>query len=226
LSASVALKPDIDSVVVLVSGTGSIGMSFTRTEAGFQRTARVGGWGHLLGDDGSGYGIGRDALRKALRAIDARRMLQGAAPALSPLSQAIYDHFKDTYPTSNPDDLLSSIVMPTSGPHPTEDATLGTTNRIAAVAKVVISMAASDDEAKTIVDSGTASLAELVTLLAAGQGIDVSRCGLVLAGGLMQDDFYRGALVDAVTKQLGAFGQVEAVDQPALHGAKLLARDL
>ncbi|KAG8409902.1 hypothetical protein J3458_018979 [Metarhizium acridum] len=65
LSASMSAEQDIDSIMVLVSGTGSIGISFRRTELGFQRTARVGGWGHLLGDDGSGYSIGREALRRA-----------------------------------------------------------------------------------------------------------------------------------------------------------------
>lgn len=230
LSASVSMKQDIDSVIVVVSGTGSIGMSFKRTESGFHRQARVGGWGHLLGDDGSGYGIGRQALRKALHETDVYRMTHGMtsspAPSLSPLSQAIYEHFKDQYPTSNPDDLLSSIVMPASGLHGTEDAALGTTKRIAGVAKIVLSMAATDDDAREIVNSGTVSLAELVSLLARGQGIDVPRCGLVLAGGLMQDELYRSALVEVVKKQLGEFGQVEAVNQPAFDGARLLSKGL
>src|SRR5690606_10204229 len=39
---------------------------------------RAGGWGYLLGDEGSGYWIGREALRAALRAEDGR----GPATAL------------------------------------------------------------------------------------------------------------------------------------------------
>lgn len=230
LSASLSMKQEIDSVIVLVAGTGSIGMSFKRTGSGFQRAARVGGWGHLLGDDGSGYGIGRQALRKALLETDIYRMTHGTtsspASSLSPLSQAIYEYFHDEQPTSTSHDLLSSIVMPTPGLHQTEDAALGTTKRIAGVAKIVLSMATTDDEAKSIVDSGTASLAELVTLLAKGHGVDTSRCGLVLAGGLMQNELYRGALVDVVKRQVGEFGQIEAVNQPAFDGARLLAKRL
>ncbi|KAK9441497.1 N-acetylmuramic acid 6-phosphate etherase [Metarhizium brunneum] len=234
LSASMSVKRDIDSVIVLVSGTGSIGTSFRRAGLGFQRTARVGGWGHLLGDDGSGYSIGREALRRALRETDVYRMTHDGAttaaspaPSLSPLSQAIYSHFEHQYPASNPGDLLSAIVMPFSGLGAAENASLGTTKRIAGVAKIVLSMAAAgDDEAKSLVAGGTASLAELVTLLVRGQGMDVSRCGLVLAGGLMQSELYRDALLDAVRKQLGEFGQSATVKQPAFDGAELLAKGL
>ncbi|KJK87949.1 hypothetical protein H633G_08201 [Metarhizium anisopliae BRIP 53284] len=234
LSASMSVQQDIDSVIVLVSGTGSIGTSFRRAGLGFQRTGRVGGWGHLLGDDGSGYSIGREALRRALRETDVYRMTRDGAttaaspaPSLSPLSRAICRHFEHQYPASNPGDLLSAIVMPFSGLGAAENASLGTAKRIAGVAKTVLSMAAAgDDEAKSIVAGGTASLAELVTLLVRGQGMDVSRCGLILAGGLMQSELYRDALLDAVRKQLGEFGQSATVKQPAFDGAELLAKEL
>ena len=49
--------------VVTIAGTGSI--AFGRNAAG--ETARAGGWGFLFGDEGSGFDIGRQALRAALR---------------------------------------------------------------------------------------------------------------------------------------------------------------
>lgn len=52
----------------VVSGTGSI--CFGKTPDG--RTARGGGWGYLLGDEGSGFGIGNRALRAVARAADGR----------------------------------------------------------------------------------------------------------------------------------------------------------
>ncbi|KAG8409901.1 hypothetical protein J3458_018978 [Metarhizium acridum] len=117
--------------------------------------------------------------------------------------------------------------MPFSRLGPAGNASLGTTKRIAGVAKIVLSMAATgNDEAKSIVAGGTASLAELATLLARGQGIDASGCGLVLAGGLMQNELYRDALSDAVKKQLGKFGQSATVKQPAFDAAKLLLKGL
>jgi N-acetylglucosamine kinase-like BadF-type ATPase len=50
--------------IVTIAGTGSI--AFGRNAAG--RTARVGGWGYIYGDEGSGFDIARQALRAALRA--------------------------------------------------------------------------------------------------------------------------------------------------------------
>ena len=48
--------------------------------------ARAGGWGYLLGDEGSGYWLGREAVRHSLRRMDSGRACgradQGAAGVL------------------------------------------------------------------------------------------------------------------------------------------------
>lgn len=49
--------------MVVISGGGSV--AYGRNAAG--QESRVGGWGHLLGDEGSGYWIGLEAARAALR---------------------------------------------------------------------------------------------------------------------------------------------------------------
>ena len=54
--------------VVLISGTGAI--AFGRSAEG--REARAGGWGPLLGDEGSGYAIAREGLSAVLRDFDGR----------------------------------------------------------------------------------------------------------------------------------------------------------
>jgi N-acetylglucosamine kinase-like BadF-type ATPase len=54
--------------VVVISGTGSI--AYGRNARG--EAARAGGWGYVLGDEGSGYWIGRAALRAVLRESDRR----------------------------------------------------------------------------------------------------------------------------------------------------------
>src|SRR5688572_6428487 len=59
LSGATAGEPGI----IAIAGTGSI--AFGRNEAG--RTARVGGWGYVFGDEGGGFDITRQALRAALR---------------------------------------------------------------------------------------------------------------------------------------------------------------
>ena len=68
--------------VVIISGTGSIAYGRNNHNEG----ARAGGWGHVLGDEGSGYWIGRAALRAVLREADRR----GPKTALTPL---LLQHF-------------------------------------------------------------------------------------------------------------------------------------
>jgi N-acetylmuramic acid 6-phosphate etherase len=53
----------------VLSGTGSC--CFGRTRAG--KTAKIGGWGHILGDKGSGYEIGLRALKAVVYYFDRER---------------------------------------------------------------------------------------------------------------------------------------------------------
>jgi N-acetylglucosamine kinase-like BadF-type ATPase len=67
LVALVAGAGDAPGIVVL-SGTGSI--AYGRNARG--AAARAGGWGHVIGDEGSGYWIGRRALTAVVREADGR----------------------------------------------------------------------------------------------------------------------------------------------------------
>jgi N-acetylglucosamine kinase-like BadF-type ATPase len=68
--------------IVIISGTGSI--VYGRNGNG--QAARAGGWGHMIGDEGSGYWIGREAVAAVMRAAD------GRGPATR-LSDVILEHF-------------------------------------------------------------------------------------------------------------------------------------
>src|SRR5207245_11814073 len=76
--------------VVLISGTGSI--AFGRNEEGEER--RAGGWGHLIGDEGSAVWIGLEGLRAAAHHTDGR----GAATAITEhvIRELGVDTFMDT----------------------------------------------------------------------------------------------------------------------------------
>jgi N-acetylglucosamine kinase-like BadF-type ATPase len=54
--------------MVLISGTGSI--LFAKDEE--NKIYRVGGWGRLIGDEGSGYALGRSCLAAVARELDGR----------------------------------------------------------------------------------------------------------------------------------------------------------
>jgi N-acetylglucosamine kinase-like BadF-type ATPase len=79
--------------VVIICGTGSI--AYGRSA---DRAARAGGWGHVLGDEGSGYWIGRYALRAVARAAD------GRGPATS-LTARVLNHFA----VAKPSDLIAEV---------------------------------------------------------------------------------------------------------------------
>ncbi len=220
-------QTDLDWIIVVVAGTGSIAMGYAKVDGQFQPMHRVGGWGYLLGDDGSGYDLGREALRVALFSSDLYRIHGCKDPisttqTLSRLSQAVFRYFKELYPESRPDDLLSTVLVPDLASHGAQDATLATTKRIASAAKLVLSMASSDDEAKRIVDVGVSRLVDLVALMIHGRGIQSSKSGLVLAGGMMQDELYRMKLMSALEAKCGKFKETESIAEPAIAGAQYL----
>jgi glucosamine kinase len=60
----------IDDGVAVVCGTGSVAVGRYR-----DRTVQAGGWGYLLGDEGSGYWVTREAIRALLRRRETGRPL-------------------------------------------------------------------------------------------------------------------------------------------------------
>jgi N-acetylglucosamine kinase-like BadF-type ATPase len=80
--------------VVIIAGTGSI--AYGRNAE--NQAARAGGWGFVLGDEGSGYWIGRSAIRAVLRAADRR----GPETELTPL---LLKHFQ----VSRPQDIIHEV---------------------------------------------------------------------------------------------------------------------
>jgi N-acetylglucosamine kinase-like BadF-type ATPase len=69
--------------IVLIAGTGSLAIGVDERGVG----ARAGGWGYLLGDAGSGYEIGRLALRATLAALN-------GSGSSTTLSNSILEHLR------------------------------------------------------------------------------------------------------------------------------------
>lgn len=126
--------------IVQIGGTGSI--TFGLNEKG--DSDRVGGWGYLLGEKGSGYSIGSQALEKAFRAHD-------GLEEKTMLTDLILTHF-DT-------DHLPSII-------PFIYQSNNSKGVIAALSKEVISAGEQGDEtAKKIIDENALYIAEAITCL-------------------------------------------------------------
>lgn len=83
--------------IVQISGTGA--MTFGLDERG--ERVRLGGWGYLLGDEGSGYDLGRQALVSVMRAYDGR----GPKTVLTELAL-------NKWQVKRPGDLLSRVYSP------------------------------------------------------------------------------------------------------------------
>ena len=184
--------------VVLISGTGSI--AYGRTEEGVE--ARAGGWGHLMGDEGSGIWIGLEGLRAVAHASDGR-----GSPT------RITDRLKDQLGIADIVDVLGQLY---GRQHPAPAIT-------AAARAVALAAADSDAIAVNVIERGAHELARAATVvahqLALGDG------PVYLAGGA----FETIPLLAFATRRelLGMLPRavVEAIgEEPAMGAARLAAR--
>ncbi|WP_156288214.1 N-acetylglucosamine kinase [Oceanobacillus salinisoli] len=84
--------------IVQISGTGSITYGINR----HLKHDRVGGWGYLLGDEGSGYDVGRQGAVAALKAYDGR--------GIDTMMLSMFlDHFRVNHPQDFIQKIYSSI---------------------------------------------------------------------------------------------------------------------
>ncbi|MBA4064386.1 MAG: N-acetylmuramic acid 6-phosphate etherase [Isosphaera sp.] len=182
--------------VAVVAGTGS--MAFGRDPAG--RTARAGGWGYLLGDEGSGYAVALAGLRAVTRSAD------GRAPT-TPLSARLLA----ACGVDRPEDLVGAVY--------------GGTDRaaLAALAPVVLAAAADGDPvADGIVGSAAAELAAAVASAARQLGLGPA-FPVALAGGLfVSSAAYRDRFAAALAARGLSASPVTVVAEPA-EGAVRLA---
>ena len=180
--------------VALISGTGSNCLGRARDG----RIARVGGWGALMGDEGSGYALGARALRVAGQAFDGR----AAAPAL--LDAALRHFGLRDIPA-----LMHRVHAPETSPAD-----------VATLAPIILELAAGGDgPARAILDQAADDLADHVRTAVRRLGLE--RPPLALGGGL-----FSGHLREALLARIGdEVGPVRYVEDPVL-GAVTIARRL
>jgi N-acetylglucosamine kinase-like BadF-type ATPase len=143
--------------IVVVAGTGSI--AYGVDPDGHE--ARSGGWGYLLGDEGSAFWLGHYAVRHAVRAADGR----GVATML-------YDLICQKLEVSDPNELVKWFY----------DQELSR-NRVADLASLVETASAEGDEAaETLMDQAAKHLASAAR--AVGNHLSFpDRYPIVLSGG-------------------------------------------
>lgn len=142
--------------VVLIAGTGSIAVG--ESESG--NIVRAGGYGYLLGDEGSGFNIGQMGLIAAIQSFE------GRAPRTR-----LWERARDVYGVSNAMELIP-IVYRADRP----------VNTIAKFAQEVVTLADTDAVANEIVAKAISDYLQLIQSVL--RRLDGNTKNVVLAGGL------------------------------------------
>lgn len=159
------------SGAIVIAGTGSVVLA--RTAEGAR--VCVGGWGYLLGDEGSGTLLGLEALRAVCRALDG-----GPPTALRALAEEIHGF-------GTRDGIIDAVYRQR---WPLQQA-----------AGLVLQAAGGGDAvAQTILRTQTEALAEQVGFLAGAHPAVAPR--YVLLGGLNNEAVYRDALHQALAARV------------------------
>jgi N-acetylglucosamine kinase-like BadF-type ATPase len=188
--------------VGLIAGTGSIAVG--RDRAG--RKTRCGGWGFVLGDEGSAFAVAVAGLRRVARRADGR---EPVAPEADALSRRLFQALR----VSGPSELVGAIY---SGGFDRA--------RVASLAPAVVEAASEDPAlAVDILEPAGHELAELVAGVARNLGWQGGPLPLALAGSfLLGCPIVSGVLLERLVAK-GFEVEARTVPRP-VEGALVLAR--
>ncbi|MDN5688042.1 MAG: hypothetical protein L0G94_15400 [Brachybacterium sp.] len=179
--------------ILVQAGTGSLVLG-----ACDDRTVRLDGWGHVVGDRGSGFALGRAGLRAAYAAVDGT----GSRTALTEMLTG-----------TDPEQVIRDLY---ASPTQIRD--------VAALAPIVLRAAADGDGlARDAVIEVASQLVALI--LAAGRRLGdphLSRLPVVRTGGLFADDLFAGT-VTRLLQEHGVVGELRGAAADPLEGGRLLA---
>ncbi len=206
-TAAYALGEEYGAPIVLMAGTGAIAVG--KSDNGFVIT---GGWGINIGDDGSGYDIGLQAIRMSLRALD---NTQG----LSPLTQFLCDCTEPLLATAEPAtyrdgrDMVRQRLFPLDRQH------------IASFAKIVADFAEKGDKsALDIFKYSGEKLADLVICTAKKLTGEIPN--IVVTGGLIHSRKFWAEYFEAAIYRLIPDVKIHYVSDGLLKGTFKIAKDL
>ncbi len=192
-----AVRSNWEQSVTLVVGTGSIACG----RNGENRSARVGGWGYLLGDEGSGFAIGLAGLQAVCRSHD-------RGEALTPFQNALLQELG----LSNPTSLIGFIYK---SPLPRA--------QVAALSQIVLNHAEQDPVAGNIVGDSIEAMVHMVTTTAHRLGLNHLTYSLALSGGILSNHSSIVArLLDELQRGRQAPRAVHLVREP-VYGPLLMA---
>jgi len=186
--------------VAVIAGTGSL--AFGKNAAG--EMARAGGWGYLLGDEGSGYQIALAAIKAVLKSVDGRGPETCLQTALL-----------STLELDDPQAFIGYIYRPESN-----------RSEIAALSKLVFEAAETGDYvALTILQQAVEELAGLVKAVVTRLNFSNETYALALTGGMLlfQQD-YRVSVLERLLQLEISPSAIECVDDASLGAIRIAAR--
>ncbi len=179
--------------VVVAAGTGVVTLG-----VGPAGVARVDGWGHVMGDAGSGFWIGREALEAVMRAHDGR----GPRTALTDVVRDRYPNLERAYIEIQADRDWVRVV--------------------AGFARSVAALATSDPVAGEICRAAGSELAQSAVTALARAGLEHDPAPRVaLIGGIMKSAVIRDSCEAGIRRVMPSAGIVTPGGD-GLAGAELL----
>jgi N-acetylglucosamine kinase-like BadF-type ATPase len=231
LAAPIRFYNDVTHAVSIIAGTGAIAVSFKEENGQIVECGRAGGWGWILGDEGGGFDVGREALRQILWTHD-QASVQAEAPHPSTLRDKILKRFEIT----DVMEILRCVYLPDPAPgivaganapfsHSVREKRLSTLSPLVFEAafedKDPLAMEVLRKSAKTLVDTAMTVIgmptAEKPRL------VDPSNAVLSFGGSLAGVDKYREIILEDLARRGFVFKRVLFVDDAAMTGAASLA---
>jgi N-acetylmuramic acid 6-phosphate etherase len=182
--------------LAVIAGTGSIALA--RHADG--RLDRSGGWGYLIGDEGSAYGLALAAVKAVARHHD------GCSPETA-LTQRILSAMS----LSEPLQIIEAVYR--SG---------WERSRLATLAPLVLAAAAEGDPvAQSIAETEAGSLAKTAAAAARKLDLPLERLPLAMTGGTLSDAEYRRWFLAALRSNGVNAAPVTIVDEPATGAVRM-----
>ncbi len=247
LAAPVQLHKDVQHAVTVIGGTGSIAASFRRLDdkgnnGALLELGRIGGWGWMLGDEGGGFHVGREAVRQVLTEHDVSALYVADNPSefgtYKPKS-VLTTRILDLFGVSSPPELLAIIhdADPVSDGTPihTETQThklIHREKRLSQLAPIVFEAAftSNDALALSVLRETSLALARQVSMLLrpadnpecvtfAPRSVRAQDSVICFGGSLVGIQAYRDMVLRHLANEGHVFKHVEFVSDPAATGA-------
>ena len=176
--------------IIVISGTGSIVKGKTQDGG----VVRMGGWGHLIGDEGSAYGVARDAF------IAITRMIDGVGPETSLMELfGIHDRAG----------LISAVYGGDKGVVASYSV------------KVEEACLSGDHVAKSIIEDNANKLS--TTVIEMARKLELERTKVAMMGGLLSNDtVFRRCFIDCISACSNGIDCIDP-EHNAAEGAIMMA---